>query len=134
MTLCEPRSRRVAVPAACVLVRNEQLLHPQGSAVVRASCDPLKPHHAPYLKPQDGSSSCKGAWGFETETRMKGGVVMWDTPLRIRHLASGKYLAVDALPIEGGKMLFPCTLVDWKDVEADPTLISRIRFVLQTTW
>ena len=41
-----------------------------------------------------GAASCKGAWSFEMESRMVGGAIAWNSPLRIRHVASGKYLSV----------------------------------------
>ena len=40
-------------------------------------------------------SQAKGVWAFEFKTRTAGGSIRWNTPLRIRHVPSGRYLAVD---------------------------------------
>ena len=40
-------------------------------------------------------SQAKGVWAFEFKTRNAGGSIRWNTPLRIRHVPSGRYLAVD---------------------------------------
>ena len=37
-------------------------------------------------------SSC--LWKIEGQNRKRGGVVQWDTPYRLRHFTSGKYLRV----------------------------------------
>ena len=59
--------------------------------------------HIPYLKPlqfdNDYNSprnhSSKGVWTFELASRAMGDVISWETPVRIRHVNSGCYLAVD---------------------------------------
>ena len=66
---------------------------------------PFKHGHIPYLKAMadtgedpDPSNplnqSSKGVWCFENTKRSSGSVVKWDHPVRIRHMPSGKYLAV----------------------------------------
>jgi len=48
------------------------------------------------LDPTDPTNhSVKGLWVFEALARSRAHVVEWGTPVRIRHVASGRYLAVD---------------------------------------
>jgi len=65
---------------------------------------PFKHGHIPYLKPISGedpdpsnplNQSSKGVWCFENLKRSQGSVVKWGSPVRIRHMPSGKYLAVN---------------------------------------
>lgn len=37
-------------------------------------------------------SSC--LWKIEGQNRKRGGIIQWDTPYRLRHFTSGKYLRV----------------------------------------
>ncbi len=64
------------------------------------------PLHIPYLKllvdhgdgpqPYDPHNLLpKALWAFELPKRTTSGIVSWDTPLRIKHVTSGRYLAVD---------------------------------------
>lgn len=58
--------------------------------------------HIPYLRRIENSVditnvrhiSAKGVWTIEFESRLAGGSVEWASPIRIRHVASGKYLCV----------------------------------------
>lgn len=57
------------------------------------------PAHAPYFKvapPMEGQHSAKGIWALELVDRTTSSPVLWRSPLRLRHVASGKYLAVDS--------------------------------------
>jgi hypothetical protein len=68
--------------------RSETLLREGGGAV-----------HVPYLKAgaqAGGQLSAKGVWTFELLDRAASGPVLWRSPLRVRHVPSGKYLAVDS--------------------------------------
>jgi hypothetical protein len=95
-----------------------RLYHSQSESFMHASCDPEKsvrgekrehglPVHTPYLKiladrgadpdpanPMNHLS--KGVWCFEPAlTRTVKTVVSWDTPVRLRHVPSGRYLALN---------------------------------------
>jgi hypothetical protein len=63
--------------------------------------------HQPYLKllsdaegapdPADPKQqNAKGVWSVENVSRATDGRVGWNAPVRVRHVGSGKYLAVDA--------------------------------------
>ena len=96
-----------------------RLYSPQVQAFIHASCDPAKGFrdpsecrlkrefgiaaHIPYLRRIENTvditnvrhMSAKGVWTIEFLSRMSGGSVLWDRPIRIRHVASSLYLAVD---------------------------------------
>jgi hypothetical protein len=61
------------------------------------------PGHIPYLKIVRGevsnpaNFSAKAVWCFENVDRTTASTVKWRTPLRLRHVPSGKYLSVDSL-------------------------------------
>ena len=65
--------------------------------------DQQTPAHVPYLKipPGDAASpqnaSFKSVWCFESMEEDESTTVAWRKPYRLRHVASGKYLAVDTL-------------------------------------
>jgi len=65
--------------------------------------DQKTPAHVPYLKvpPGDAASpqnaSFKSVWCFESLEENESTTVAWRKPYRLRHVASGKYLAVDTL-------------------------------------
>ena len=115
-----------------------RLYHSQAESFLQASCGPDKntangegsirerpsmtslSGHIPYLKRlvSDGqpdpanpkNQSAKGVWVFETKERSKGDYIWWSSPVRIRHYASGKYLAVKHDSEDGSN--FDCYLVD----------------------
>ena len=78
----------------------------------------------PYLKPlqfdNDYNSprnhSSKGVWTFELASRAMGDVISWETPVRIRHVNSGCYLAVDmSRPVAENQLAeswYPVAMVD----------------------
>ena len=74
----------------CELLRaKSQILHREGGA----------PAHIPYVKatpPMEGLNSAKGVWALELLDRKTSGPVLWRSPIRLRHVASGKYLSVDS--------------------------------------
>ena len=89
----------------------------------------LLPAHIPYLKVlADGTSArvdpsdknhhtAKSLWVIEpAHTRAARTSIPWDKPCRLRHLTSGKYLAVDTPsgPIKeiGSEFYYGCSLVD----------------------
>ena len=122
-----------------------QIYHPQGVAFVRASCDPRKElqkaTHAPYLKPTKEESasgpglagSGKNAWSIELESRMSGGSISYNRPVRIRHILSGKYLSVDlaSVPSPRNEQWFQVQLVDASDDSHETS--SHMRFFLHST-
>jgi dolichyl-phosphate-mannose--protein O-mannosyl transferase len=65
----------------------------------------------------------KGLWCFERLSRRKAGPVLWDTAVRLRHVASGRYLAVDThkptTDDSGHKRWFPTYMVDDEALELD---------------
>lgn len=118
-----------------------RIFHPVAEGMVCASCDPDKrkflksgrradgsPAHLPYLKKLDypdpmhpSNSSAKAVWMFEEANRTTGADVLWERPVYIRHLVSGKYLSVDTssselgddLPeLSSGTHVYRCTLVE----------------------
>jgi hypothetical protein len=68
-----------------------------------AAADSVVPAHIPYLKNVSGevsnpaNFSAKAVWRFENVDRTRSSTVKWHSPLRLRHVASGKYLSVDSL-------------------------------------
>lgn len=95
-----------------------RLYHSQSESFFQASCDPDKGHrkrearedddlsHVPYLKkltnllespdPTDPEHQTpKSVWCFEPFNRTHAQLVGWDTKVRVRHVPSGRYLAVD---------------------------------------
>ena len=57
------------------------------------------PAHVPYVKvspSMEGQYSAKGVWALELVDRTTSNPVLWRSLLRLRHIASGKYLAVDS--------------------------------------
>jgi hypothetical protein len=105
---------------ACMLLRTGasfRLYHSQSESFVNASCDPEKdrqswlregnePAHIPYLRklPDTGKDPdptdpahrvAKAVWCFEPLDRLHADTVGWEQSVRIRHLASGRYLAVN---------------------------------------
>lgn len=99
-----------------------RLYHSQSEAFVQASCNldkdqcpkrvPLSgtqlelPPHLPYLRLLDDTGeepdptdprnhTSKSIWTFEPVSRRRSSTVRWNTPVRIRHVPSGRYLAVD---------------------------------------
>ena len=137
-----------------------RLYHPQTEALVNASCDPDKdriypegrvggvPAHIPYLRkladrgetpdPNDRTHHFpKSVWCFEPLTRRYSRTVAWRQPVRLRHLASGRYLAVDtslAIPIihvtgdapslDDEEMWYRTYMVDDAQVEEDPDFFN----------
>ena len=80
-----------------------RLLNPEASAFLYASCNPDKQlqssarengeqAHIPYLKAFNDSFhlSVKGVWCFEAVTRNVAFPVQYNSPLRVRHVPSGK--------------------------------------------
>jgi hypothetical protein len=65
----------------------------------------------------------KGLWCFERISRRKAGPVLWDTAVRLRHVASGRYLAVDTdVPIRNNndhERWFSTYMVDDEALELD---------------
>jgi hypothetical protein len=61
------------------------------------------PAHIPYLKNVSGevsnpaNFSAKAVWRFESLDRTSSSPVKWSVPLRLKHVASNKYLSVDSL-------------------------------------
>ena len=125
-----------------------RLYHSQSESFVQASCDAEKdrrnpqgreggvPTHLPYLKqlpdlgedpdPTDPKNHFpKGVWCFEPRSRGTSGTVDWDKPIRVRHVPSGRYLAVNTeapLKEDSGVQLevwFSCFLVDDEIMEED---------------
>jgi hypothetical protein len=106
-------------------VHNFRLFYPENSAFLSASGDADKgevldaldlakqtrrrgadlqtPAHVPYLKATHGdansplNASCKSVWCFEGLEPAASAAVAWRKPYRLRHVASGKYLAVHTL-------------------------------------
>jgi hypothetical protein len=97
-----------------------RLYHSQSESFVQASSDPEKdrrngdvredgdPCHVPFLKklpdmgdtpdPTDPKHQVpKSVWCFEPLKRSTAQVVAWDSEIRVRHVPSGRYLAVDTL-------------------------------------
>jgi hypothetical protein len=101
-----------------------RLYHPEANAYVQASSNPDKgeildslgtkedplrvcreggvPAHIAYMKPfvssflaSDRTHTCaKAVWCFESVDPTHCHEIRWDTPLRLRHVPSGKYLSV----------------------------------------
>jgi len=82
-----------------------RLYHYEAESFMQASSNKMKHlikgEHLPYLKRVEGdyenarNFSGKSVWSVEYEKRERGGEIRWDTKVRVRHLPSGKYLAVD---------------------------------------
>jgi hypothetical protein len=106
-----------SISAACLWTgRNFRLYHSQSEAFVHASCNSQKGRsekrpgdlqaHIPYLRTiLDNSDqadptnpvnhSAKGLWSFEPLRRNHTVPTGWESAVRVRHVPSGLYLAVD---------------------------------------
>jgi hypothetical protein len=97
--------------------------HPEAKALLTASTSPSKGKNPPYLRRminQDTSDtlnhSAKSVWYFEFLKATQGGVAYWESVMRIRHLATGKYLAVNPqIEWVGDLAQFQATMIDPKD-------------------
>jgi hypothetical protein len=106
-----------------------RLFHPQSESFVQASCDQNKsvkqatanrpgdlPKHIPYLKglnivgngeanpSNPRHHNAKGVWQLEPLTRTTRKTVPWKSPVRIRHVPSGCYLAINTSEPLGGSL------------------------------
>jgi hypothetical protein len=89
--------------------------------------------HVPTLQNQPAACAtlCQAVWCFEPLRRVTAGPVAWDAPLRVRHAASGRYLAVNTSAAvkadEGGLMerWFATALVDDEAKEDDDDVAPR---------
>lgn len=123
-----------------------RLFHSQTESFLNASCDADKdrrfqlgrnngrePAHVPYLKklpdhgeepdPSDPHNHYpKSIWCFEPQRRQVSTTVVWEQSVRVRHVPSGRYLAVDtSAPCrqEAHETCFSAYLVDDEALEAD---------------
>jgi hypothetical protein len=105
--------------------------HPEAKAFLTASTNPAKYGAQPYLRRMVNSEvsdpinqSSKGVWYFEFLHATTGGVCLWESVMRIRHAATGRYLAVknDLELSKDGEAQFQATLVD------SPTRETEFRF------
>ena len=95
----------------------------------RVRSDNKTPSHTPYLKSMEenrdvsnpNNLNVKSLWAFEYPDRSKGGAVKFNMPIRIRHLASGKYLSVNTISLRNpSSEACPCALVHDVDLTALP--------------
>ncbi|GMI18059.1 hypothetical protein TrLO_g4475 [Triparma laevis f. longispina] len=93
------------------------------------------PFFSPLMHPTPSNPlnlSAKSMFIFEYKSRLSSGFVRWADPVRIRHVATGRYLGVDPTPINGtamesdSKRLYCSTMVDHDEGDLERTLFYII--------
>ncbi|GMI17805.1 hypothetical protein TrLO_g6323 [Triparma laevis f. longispina] len=125
-----------------------RFLHPESNSFVSASCNAQKKmksnRHAPYLrKVLAGSNpasvdnySAKSIFVFEYKSRMSAGTVKWKDAIRVKHVATDKYLCVarKSTFLNGGKKKgHVVTMEDENDVSMESTLFHLVPTDIQGT-
>jgi len=94
-----------------------RFFHAESECFLAASCNSGKKKHVPYLRKikniipgDDENISIKGIFVFEYTTVKSSDSVLWDTNIKIRHLATNKYVRVIPKPVTGNN--YGCELVD----------------------